>query len=273
MKSKNSHFAAAKSFNKKAAKLQTKPVKEQNFLKYYGFHACMALWKSRPDAILRVYLEQRQVKDAAALLKWCASKNKPYHVVSPEEMLKISNSVHHEGLCVVAQELTGITFAQCFEQLKKNKNPHCLLYIDEVQNPHNVGSIMRVCAHFGISYILAESKTLPKISPSTYRIAQGGAECVTLVGLGDGKAAFLQLASIGFITVATSSHTGKNLYHYSFPLRTVIVMGSESEGVKASTFKSSQETLYIPGSGLVESLNVSVATGLLLGEYYRQHQM
>lgn len=239
-------------------------------LKYYGFHACLGLWKARPDDIIRVYIEQRNVKEASPLLKWCASKNKAYHIISAEEMAKVSDSVHHEGLCVLARELSNMPFSQLVEKMKAASGAQCLLYLDGVQNPHNIGSIMRVCAHFGVSYILGERLALPKVSPSTYRIAQGGAECVKLVPLDDVKSSFQQLHSMGFVTVASSSHGGKFLYDHQFSPRTIIVMGSESEGVKSTLLKSAKHTLMIPGSGLVESLNVSVATGLFLGEYYRQ---
>ena len=240
----------------------------QSELKYYGFHACLGLWKSRPEDVIRVYLEQWRVKEASNLLKWCATRGKAYHIVSAEEMAKISDSVHHEGLCILARELPTLDFPNMLQELRSG--PACLIYLDGVQNPHNIGSIMRVCAHFGIPYILGEKGLLPKISPSTYRIAQGGAECVRLVSLDNVKRAFQKLAQAGFVAVASSSHGGKSLYHYRFAPRTIIVMGSESEGVKTQLLESVKETLLIPGTGLVESLNVSVASGLFLGEYWRQ---
>lgn len=239
-------------------------------LKYYGYHACMNLWKSRPDDIIRVYIEQRHVKGAGGLLRWCAGKSKAYHIISPEEMAKVSDSVHHEGLCILARELPTCSFTSMLESLRSAKGAACLMYLDGVQNPHNIGSIIRVCAHFGVSHILGERSSLPKVSPSTYRIAQGGAECVKLVPLDDPKGAFKKLEDLGFVGVASSSHGGKSLYTHVFAPRTIVVMGSESDGVKSSLLKSAKETLLIPGSGLVESLNVSVACGLFLGEYYRQ---
>lgn len=246
------------------------PPADKKECKYYGFHACLCLWKARPDDVIRVYIEQRHIKAAAPLLKWCASKGKAYHIISAEEMAKVADSVHHEGLCILARELPATPFSTLLTHARSHRDPMCLLYLDGVQNPHNIGSIMRVCAHFGISYILGEAAALPKISPSTYRVAQGGAECVKLVPLHDVKGAFLQLGQAGFAAVASSSHGGQPLYGYCFAPRTVLVMGSESEGINSQLLKSAKDTLLIPGTGLVESLNVSVATGLFLGEYYRQ---
>lgn len=236
-------------------------------IKYYGYHACLKLWEKRPQDILRVYVEKKQVKDLGPLLKWCATHSKAYHILSAEEMEKVTASVHHEGLSILAKELLPLDFPTFLAQLPQ-EGALCLLYLDGVQNPHNIGSIMRVAAHFGIPYILGAH--LPNLSPSTYRIAQGGAECVQLVSLDNVKKAFHKLTQAGFMPVASSSHGGKSLFQYRFRPRTVIVMGSESEGVHPSLLGCCKETLLIPGTGLVESLNVSVATGLFLSEYWRQ---
>lgn len=243
---------------------------ERQELKYYGLYACLKLWESRPEDVIRVYVEQRHVKQVGPLLKWCASKGKAYHIVSPEELAKVSDSVHHEGLCILAREQPSIAFAEMLDKVNSTKEPVCLLYLDGVQNPHNIGSIMRVCAHFGVPYILGEKTLLPKVSPSAYRVAQGGAEYVGLVPLDNVKQSFQKLAQMGFRAVASSSHGGKALYTYSFAARTLIVMGSESEGVNKKLLESTKDTLLIPGTNVVESLNVSVATGLFLGEYWRQ---
>lgn len=239
-------------------------------LKYYGFHACLKLWQSRPEDVVRVYIEQKRVKEATPLLRWCASKNKAYHIISAEELSKVTDSIHHEGLCLLAREQPPIDFPAMLDHLRSHTQPTCLLYLDGVQNPHNIGSIMRVCAHFGVAYIMGEKTLLPKVSPSTYRIAQGGAEHVRLVPLDHIKQSFEKLKQLGFVAVASSSHGGKSLYEHRFSPKTVMVMGSESEGVKNKLLEAAKETLLIPGSGFVESLNVSVATGLFLGEYYRQ---
>ena len=239
-------------------------------LKYYGFYACLQHWKSRPDDIIRVYVDQKRVKEASPLLKWCANKNKAYHIVSSEELAKVSDSVHHEGLCVLAKNLPELSFPEMLDSLNFEEKPVCLLYIDGVQNPHNIGSIMRVCAHFGIKYILGARQLLPKVSPSAYRVAQGGTECVRLVPIDHLKKAFQMLDKAGFRSVTSSSHGAKSLYEHKFHPRTIIVMGSESEGINSALLESTKDALVIPGTGAVESLNVSVATGLLLGEFWRQ---
>jgi len=239
-------------------------------IKYYGYHACLKLWEMRPEDVIRVYLEEGLVKELSPLLKWCAKLGKAYHIVSAEELASVADSVHHEGLCILAKPLGLLSFEEMMKGLDSKQKSDCLVYLDGVQNPHNIGSIMRVCAHFGVRYILGERRALPAVSPSAYRVAQGGAESVQLVPIDQLQPALQKLQKSGFTMIASHCHSGRWLYDYQFPRRSLIVMGSETEGIRPQLLKLMQETLMIPGTGLVESLNVSVAAGLFLGEYWRQ---
>ncbi|MBS0625952.1 MAG: tRNA/rRNA methyltransferase [Verrucomicrobia bacterium] len=233
-------------------------------LKYYGIHACLALFERRRQDIFRVYLDESNVKTFGPLLKWCAAERKVYRIVPPTELNKVSDSIHHEGICVVAKELPPLVEADLFK-VKWPKSV-CLLYLDGVQNPHNIGSILRTAAHFGIPYILGDQ--LPSLSPSACRIAKGGAEIVRLVSLKKALETIQHLQKQGFVFSGTSSHQGTSLYQFQFSPRSIIAMGSESDGVKKAFLKNA---ISIPGTGSVESLNVSVATSLCLGEFCRQH--
>ena len=139
-----------------------------------------------------------------------------------------------------------------------------------MQNPHNIGSIIRALAHFGVPYILGEKGKLPPLSPSAYRIAKGGAEFTRLVAIDKPIDALRALKKKGFSMVTTSSHGGTSLYQFEFPRHTLIIMGSESDGVSKNIFALASEKIQIPGTGNVESLNVAVATSLCVAEYCRQ---
>lgn len=240
-------------------------------LKYYGLHACLAIWKSRPEDIIRVYLDSSNLKTFKPLLKWCAEKKRAYHIVPSADLDKVSDSVHHEGVCILANELPFCTTEEFLASLGKRGSKICLLYLDGVQNPHNLGSILRTCAHFGIPYLLGEQGKLPALSPSACRIAKGAAEIVRLVPLQKPLQILHSLKQKGFSLIGTSSHGGSSLYQFKFPSLSIIALGSESHGISADFLKLAPNQLKIPGTGLIESLNVSVATSLFIGEYSRQH--
>lgn len=237
-------------------------------LKYYGLHACMAIWEKRPQDIIRVYVDPSTVKHFSRLLKWCAEQKKAYHIIPINEMERVSDSVHHEGVCILAKEL-AISSEE--EMLKAaTRDNQCLLYLDGVQNPHNVGSIMRTAAHFGVPFILGEEGQLPSLSPSACRIAKGAAEIVRLISLKHPGRTLKALRNMGFSFISTSSHRGESIYQYRFPSRSIIALGSESRGISRDFESLAESHIQIPGSKMVESLNVSVAASLCMGEYYRQ---
>jgi RNA methyltransferase, TrmH family len=240
-------------------------VQEQ---KYYGIHACYAIFDKRPDDIIKVYIHSSNLKFFAPLLKMCAKFKKAYHIVDNEDLEKLTNSTHHEGVCIVAKELKPIQFETFIKNFKETKA--CLLYLDGVQNPHNIGSILRTCAHFGVSYILGNK--LPTLSPSACRIAKGAAEIVQLVQVDAPQKALEFLKKIGFGFIGTSSHAKTSLYTQNLPDKSIFVFGAEDVGMSHDLSKHMTINIQIPGTGFVESLNVSVATSLCIGEYSRQHQ-
>lgn len=247
---------------------QTSKNISQKEMKYYGLRACEYIWQQRPEEIVRVYLDQSLVRPMRSLLKWCAAQKKPYKIIPSNELERVTESVHHEGICLVALEPAPLTLNQLLDGLPDTA---CLLYLDGVGNPHNIGSIVRTCAHFGVTAILGASEELPKSSPSMYRIASGGMEHVSLVSVDQPKNVLSRLKEAGFAVVGTSSHSGCFLHDYQFSARTLIVMGSESHGMSKALSAIAADTLMIPGTGQVESLNVSVATSLFLYEFYRQN--
>jgi len=233
--------------------------------KYYGIHACLAIADKRPADIIRVYIDPSNVKTFRSLLKWCADNRKAYHIIPPVELAKVSDSIHHEGICILAKEPNYPTPDVIFKKIPKKC---CLLYLDGVENPNNFGSILRTAAHFGIPYILGEH--LP-ITPSAYRIAKGGAEIVKLISLKKPIETLSALEKEGFVLISTSSHSSESIYNFSFPERSIIAIGAESTGLQKHLLKQAAHSIRIPGTESVESLNVAVATGLCIGEYFRQH--
>lgn len=239
-------------------------------LKYYGSAACLALWQRRPQDVIRIYLEQESIPHFSAMLKWAAEKRKAYHVVSADDLERLTQSVHHQGICLLAKEHPVLTFEEWLPLIRDETAAQLLVYLDGVENPHNLGAILRSCAHFGVRYVLGAENRLPKLSPSACRVAEGGAEQVMLVYLKQPGYQMGRLRENGFELLATAAGKGVPLYRHAFRERSMVILGNEAEGITPALLQSADRLLHIPGSGEVESLNVSVAFGIIAGEYYRQ---
>ena len=232
-------------------------------MKIHGQHACRALFQRRPGHIVRVYLTAELVKPFGDLLRACAEKRLPYKIVAPEELEKLTESKHHEGICVVAVPRP----VRPLPELLRAPGPALVVALAEVGNPHNLGAILRIAAHFGARGVLVAGKG---VSPAAYRTSQGGAEAVEVVGTPDLSGSLETCRRSGFTVCASSSHEGRDLYAQPLPPRAVVLLGSEGEGVPPALLQKADVTLKIPGTGAVESLNVASAASIILSEHWRQ---
>lgn len=226
----------------------------------YGRHAALAVLQHRPDAILRVFHDEATRKIAAPLLKACAAARKPYREVGADELQRIAGTVHHEGLVVVTTPLPLVPWATFRKQLAKRG---VVVALDEVGNPHNLGAILRTAAWFGAKGLLfASAERQATLSSAAVRVAQGGAEVVPCCVVPDLAVALKALAADGFAVVSADPEGGERLDRLVPPV--VIVLGSEGGGVSREVRAACTKRVSIPGTGAVESLNVSVAAGILL---------
>jgi TrmH RNA methyltransferase len=235
----------------------------------YGLNACLAIFAKRPEAIRKVWLLESRIPKLKPVLAFCVKHRLGYTVVEDIDLERLSGSAHHEGVCFGVLPSEEMSLSSWLGSLPKG--PAVALWLDGVGNPHNLGAMLRSAAHFGAVGALLPKHSELAMSGAAARIAEGAAEQLPMVRLGDSDQAFAQLASAGFGIAATLVRGGTPLYEAKLPERLVLVMGAEQVGVAADLAKSATLRLGIPGSGSVESLNVSAATAVFLGEWWRQH--
>ena len=233
---------------------------------FHGMRACQALFRVRPQDIVRVYVARSRQKECAELLAWCARERKGFQVVEPESLQRLTGSVHHEGVAILAKQARRIDLA---DLLARAPAEAVILYVDGVQNPHNLGSMLRTAAHFGAAAIAGKAGEMPPLSAAAVRVAEGAAEHVPVCEFADPAADLARLKKAGYQIVVTSSHRGDSLFKATLRRKVVLVLGSEAEGVSKPIEKLADVQVKIPGTGVVESLNVSVACGIVLAEATR----
>lgn len=237
---------------------------------YHGLRACEAIFARRPEAIVRVYLTAARKPTFAKLLSWCAEHRRGFQIVEEENLRRISGSTHHEGVAILAKAIRRWSLDDLLAEVDTRRGPGPILYLDGVENPHNLGSIMRTAAHFGAVAVAGKAGELPALSPAAVRVAEGAAEVVPVCDLAEPPLAVRRLAAAGFGIVAASSHRGESPQATPLGGRCVIILGSEGKGVSPAIARLATAHVRIPGTGAVESLNVSVAAGVLLAETWRQ---
>lgn len=234
----------------------------------HGLNACQAAFKNRPDSIRKLWLLESRIPKFTALLAFCVKNKIGYNVVENEDLEKLTGSAHHEGVCLAVLPQSELPLSTWLMSVPAG--PCLAIWLDGVGNPHNLGAIMRSAAHFGVHAILLPKQSDLANSGAAARVAEGGAEYVPLVRLGRNDNAIAQLHSAGFELVTTVVRGGNSLFDTKLPKRCVLVMGAEQTGVDAGLLAASALKVGIPGTGQVESLNVSAATAVLLAEWRRQ---
>lgn len=243
------------------------PVRGGDEMRLYGVNAVQAMFAKRPQALRKLYLAEDMIPRLQPVLKWCVANRVGYRVVGDGDLNKLAATTHHEGLVADVQKQEPLPLATWLASLQEG--PALALWLDGVGNPHNFGAILRSSAHFGVSAILQSQDSTLAVSGAAARVAEGGAECVPLVRMGDADAALSQLRAAGFTLAATVVHGGQDVFTTKLPQRLVYVMGAEGEGMDDELAEACDLQLSIPGSGAVESLNVAAATAVFLAQWHR----
>lgn len=244
----------------------------------YGRRASLAVASHRPDEIERVlYLEDAHNRDLAPLLKACAKRRKPYRAVSAAELERISKSAHHEGVVVVTRRRAQRSLSDALEGWRGRRADQVTplpiwVALDRVENDHNRGAIARSLAWFGGAGMIWEGSS-PHLSGAASRVAQGAAEEIELVTVPSLKSSLSLLRDRGVTILGAYQHQRESKSVFERPERDLSsgvcwVMGSERFGLSQEVRALCDLLITIPGSGLVESLNVSVSAGILITQSY-----
>ena len=241
--------------------------KTNNELRIYGENACLAIFKSRPEDIIQLFFTKQKTKEVPNLIRdmttYLSKNKKSYHLVSRDEISKLTKATHHEDISMLIRKKEDESLDE-FLKLKKEK---CLLIIlEDVSNPHNIGAILRTAAHFGADGIIVTDKQMAETA-SCIRVSEGGAEYIKVFESDSIGSTLKKLQENKYQIITTSSHAKKSLADIKWKNKAVIVFGEEAKGLTKEILAQG-ESICIPGTNHVESLNVSVATSILLYDFY-----
>ncbi len=242
------------------------PVKntQLNELAVCGYESVKAIAAKRPDVVKRLFFTEARAGSFGGLCSILAKSKKIYRIVSPQELEKLSGTPHHQG--VVA--MIGLDSPkQADDSLVAGwiKSRAKIVVLDKVGDDHNLGSIARSAAFFGWdAMIIGRDDGAAAITTSAYRVARGALEHIPVYS--DESAANFLARCSGRLPVFGADPRGKTVLAQAdtgsgaFAL----VLGNEESGLSETVKKLCSCLLKIPGSGKIESLNVSQAAAVLL---------
>lgn len=219
-----------------------------------------------PASIQRLFFDLPTSKRIGVMCKVLAQAKKVYRCVEPAELEKIAGTVHHGGIVAVVTA-PALRAPLPADLAKWAARGEALLVLDRIGNAHNLGAIARTAAFFGIPRLVLPyhpDAALP--GEAAYRVAEGGLEAVEVFRVPETVAFVKQLAAAGYEVIGAATRGGRPDAPRRDRKPIALVLGNEEHGLAPEVAAACTRQVTIPGSGEVESLNVSVAAAVLLWE-------
>ena len=237
-----------------------------------GLKAALALAEYHPDTINRLFLREDRFSLFTKVCKKLAERKRPYKICENEELERLCKSVHHQGAVVMIEEpvIEPLTKEDLDFWADEGKTG---LVLHEVGNDHNLGAIIRAAAFFDVHFIiLNEYDSEARLSTSAYRVAEGGIEHVTVRKISN-TAAFLKDAAKKITVIGTDVRARRRIGDIPDIIKAglpgiALVLGNEENGLPQNVKDNCTCLLRVPGTGNIESLNVSQVAALFLHAIY-----
>jgi TrmH RNA methyltransferase len=235
-------------------------------LKICGLAAVKARFERDPGSILRLFFDEPMSRKVGAMSRALAQAKKVYRCVPPAELEKISGSIHHGGIVAVvvapALRIPNADHVRTWARARET-----VLVLDRIGNAHNLGAIARTAAFFGVlRIVIADDATASRPTEAAHRVAEGGLEHVDLWQVKNIAGLAKELAAAGYEVIGAATRGGRPEAATGAGKPVALVMGNEETGLAPVVSAACTRLVTIPGSGKVESLNVSVAAAILLWE-------
>ena len=238
----------------------------------YGFHAVLGRMRHDPEAVFEVYLSaQRQDVRARQVLQLAESAQIKLVASDGERLDRMVGTRRHQGVVArVDARQREVKLADILDTLADSRDPALLLVLDGIQDPHNLGACLRVADAAGVHAVIAPKDRAVGLTAAAAKVASGAADSVPYVTVTNLARALREIKDAGIWVIGTAGEVERPLYAVDQKGPVAWVLGAEADGLRRLTRDTCDELVHIPMAGSVESLNVSVASGICLFESVRQ---
>ncbi|MBM0108772.1 23S rRNA (guanosine(2251)-2'-O)-methyltransferase RlmB [Steroidobacter sp. S1-65] len=237
----------------------------------FGLHAVRTLLRQRPErAALLILQKGREDARINELVQLAQSKSIKTEWRDTRELDRLAGDERHQGACLQIRSVGALGEGALDDLLDAATTPPLLLVLDGVQDPHNLGACLRTADAAGVTAVIVPKDRAAGLSATVRKVASGAAETVPLIQVTNLARTLRWLKEREVWIVGTDDQAEHSLYSSKLTGPLAIVLGAEGSGMRRLTRENCDALVSIPMSGVVESLNVSVAAGVLLYEAVRQ---
>lgn len=257
---------------------------------FYGIHAIHALLTHRPTDAMALFVQQgRSAKEGSQhnseeeadstfeeILQLAEQMGVSIQHTSRDKLTALCGSPQHQGVVLNARPLAMADEGEIATIAKSDDA--LFLVLDQITDAHNLGACLRTAAAMGVDAVICPKHHSASLTPTVAKVSVGAMEIMPVIAVTNLARCIENLKQAGVFVYGTAlDETAKALPDVDLKGKVAIIMGSEGEGMRRLTTERCDELVYIPMSGnkhgSLQSLNVSVATGMVLYEVSRQrHQ-
>jgi 23S rRNA (guanosine2251-2'-O)-methyltransferase len=237
----------------------------------FGFHAVGVRLRTAPKTILELYVDGSR-KDARMRQFLQKAQEGGVRPVEADglRLSRLAGSAGHQG---VVARVEAVSLSTSLDDLLDTvQGPPLLLVLDGVTDPHNLGACLRVADGAGVHAVIAPKDHAVGINATVAKVASGAAETVPYFMVTNLARTLGELKERSIWCLGLSDEATGTLYQADLKAPTALVLGAEGTGLRQLTRKTCDGLVSIPMLGAVESLNVSVASGICLYEAVRQRE-
>ena len=236
-----------------------------------GFHAVKGRLKQKADSVREIYVDAGRTDARMRELKAVAEKfGVRVMAVDAKRLDGMAGGARHQGVIAMADEMRMPQFIE--DVLETLDEPPLLLLLDGVQDPHNLGACLRVADGAGCHAVIAPKDRACGLTTTAAKVASGAAETVPYIVVTNLARTMRDLKDRGIWMVGTADDAPQSLWKAKLDGAIGLVLGAEGEGLRRLTRDTCDHLVSIPMMGSVESLNVSVASGVCLYEARRRRE-
>ncbi|MBQ7250037.1 MAG: 23S rRNA (guanosine(2251)-2'-O)-methyltransferase RlmB [Bacilli bacterium] len=230
----------------------------------YGKNAVRECIRSRDSK--HVYARKRLENDP--LVKLASDFGVPVSYVEDRELDKLAGNGHHQGIVAQAKLPELVPLRRLIEIGKEKGRYPLVLILDGLEDPANLGAILRSCDAFGVDGVIIRNKGNVPLNSTVAKVSTGAVHHVPVCGVGNLSQAISELKDAGYWIVSSDGEAKLELDQVDYKCPIALIVGSEGFGVSNLVLKRSDFIVKIPMVGHVNSLNASVATGILVSHIF-----
>ncbi len=229
-----------------------------------GKNCLQEVIKDAPERLVEVYTSEKKETD---LVQSLLQRQVKVHFVGKKDLKDLVDSDSHQSFVAAVYEKGQRTLKEFFNEIR-HKKKGIVLALDSIQDPQNLGAILRAAECFGVDAVVYSKNRGVDVTPVVAKVSVGASELVPIFKVSNLAETIKQFKEESFQVIAASiSESALSLNHYEFSKKTVIVLGSEGEGIQKLILQNVDDIVYIPMLGKIDSLNVSQATAVILALY------